>query len=148
MLHNIAFIGPSPADRDPIPAGDAAITADAAGPIAALVFKTAADPYVGKLTYLRVFSGTVKSDSHLWNANKEADERIGQLYVQKGKDQEAIGELRAGDARQYAVSLISPMLLAVIWRETFVPIGADPLDIPALARQHVALWLRGMETAA
>lgn len=61
---------------------------------------------------------------------------------------QARGELRAGDARQYAVSLISPMLLAVIWRETFVPIGADPLDIPALARQHVALWLRGMETAA
>ncbi len=96
-LHNIAFSGPSPADRDPIPAGDAQLTADPAGAPAALVFKTAADPYVGKLTYLRVISGTVKSDSHLWNANKSADERLGQLYVQKGKDQEAVPELRAGD---------------------------------------------------
>jgi AcrR family transcriptional regulator len=60
---------------------------------------------------------------------------------------QARGELKPGDARQYAVSLISPMLLAVIWRETFVPVGAEPLDIPALARQHVDLWLRGMEVA-
>jgi elongation factor G len=96
-LHNIAFSGPSPADRDPIPAGDAQLTADPAGPPAALVFKTAADPYVGRLTYLRVISGAVKSDSHLWNANKAADERLGQLYIQKGKDQEPIAELRAGD---------------------------------------------------
>ncbi|MEX0784552.1 MAG: elongation factor G [Dehalococcoidia bacterium] len=96
-LHNIAFSGPSPADRDPIPAGDTALSADPAGPVAALVFKTAADPYVGKLTYLRVVSGTVKSDSHLWNANKSGDERVGQLYIQKGKDQEAVAELRAGD---------------------------------------------------
>ncbi|HEX6032508.1 MAG TPA: elongation factor G [Tepidiformaceae bacterium] len=96
-LHNIAFSGPSPADRDPIPAGDAELTADADGPIAAHVFKTSADPYVGRLTYVRVISGTAKSDSHLWNANKQADERIGQLYVQRGKDQEAIPELRAGD---------------------------------------------------
>ncbi|MEX1104455.1 MAG: elongation factor G, partial [Dehalococcoidia bacterium] len=96
-LHNIAFSGPSPADRDPIPAGDTALSADPAGPVAALVFKTAADPYVGKLTYLRVVSGTVKSDSHLWNVNKSGDERVGQLYIQKGKDQEAVAELRAGD---------------------------------------------------
>lgn len=57
---------------------------------------------------------------------------------------QARGELRPGDARQYAVSLISPMLLGVIWRETFTPIGAAPLDIPSLAQQHVELWLRGM----
>jgi elongation factor G len=96
-LHNIAFSGPSPADRDPMPAGDSELTADPAGAPAALVFKTAADPYVGKLTYLRVISGTLKSDSHLWNANKGADERLGQLYIQKGKDQDAVAELRAGD---------------------------------------------------
>ena len=96
-LHNIAFSGPSPADRDPMPAGDTTIAADPTGPIAALVFKTAADPYVGRLTYLRVVSGTLKSDSHVWNANKSVDERLGQLYIQKGKDQSAIAELHAGD---------------------------------------------------
>lgn len=59
---------------------------------------------------------------------------------------QARGELRPGDPRQYALSLISPMLVSVIWRETFEPIGADPFDIPAVARQHVELWLRGMLT--
>jgi AcrR family transcriptional regulator len=57
---------------------------------------------------------------------------------------QARGELRAGDPRHCAISLISPMLLGVIWRETFVPVGAEPLDIRARAQQHVELWLRGM----
>lgn len=61
---------------------------------------------------------------------------------------QARGELAAGDPRHYAISLVSPMLLGVIWRETFTPIGAEPLDIPALAQQHVELWLRGMLTGA
>ncbi len=57
---------------------------------------------------------------------------------------QARGELRPGDPRQYALSLISPMLVGVIWRETFTPVGAEPFDIPALARQHAELWLRGL----
>ena len=61
---------------------------------------------------------------------------------------QARGELRPGDPRQYAISLVSPLLVGVIWRETFVSIGAEPLDISALARQHVELWLRGMQAKA
>jgi AcrR family transcriptional regulator len=57
---------------------------------------------------------------------------------------QARGELRPGDPRQYAISLIAPLLMGVLWRETFTPIGAEPFDIPALAEQHVELWLRGM----
>jgi elongation factor G len=97
VLHNIAFSGSSPADREPVAAGDASLTADPKGPPAVLVFKTAADPYVGRLTYLRVISGTVASDSHLWNANKSVDERLGTVYVQRGKDQEPVARLLAGD---------------------------------------------------
>jgi len=97
LLHNVAFSGPSPADREPIMAGETELTADPAAAPAVLIFKNAADPYVGKLTYMRVVSGVVKADSHLWNANQEVDERIGTIYVQKGKDQEAVAELRAGD---------------------------------------------------
>ncbi len=63
----------------------------------ALVFKTMADPYVGKLTYFRVFSGSIKSDSHVYNANREHDERIGQVYFLTGKNQEATPEVGAGD---------------------------------------------------
>ena len=54
--------------------------------------------------------------------------------------------VRPGDHRAFALSLISPLLLGVIWRETFVPIGAEPFDLPALARQHVQTLLAGMLT--
>lgn len=57
---------------------------------------------------------------------------------------QARGEIRPGDPRHYAVSLISPMLVGVIWRETFTPIGAEPFDLPALMEQHVETLLRGM----
>jgi elongation factor G len=97
LLHTLAAGGLSPLEREPIRAGDVALSANSAGPTAVLVFKTAADPYVGRLTYLRVMSGTVQSDSHLWNANKSADERLGTIYVQRGKEQEPIAKLSAGD---------------------------------------------------
>ena len=63
----------------------------------ALVFKTMADPYVGKLTYFRVFSGSIKSDSHVYNSTKEHDERVGQVYFLLGKSQEATSEIGPGD---------------------------------------------------
>ena len=57
---------------------------------------------------------------------------------------QARGEVRSGDPRQFAACLVAPMLLGMIWRETFVPVGADPFDLPALADQHVETMLRGM----
>lgn len=66
-------------------------------PLAALVFKTMADPYVGRLTFFRVYSGKIKSDSHVFNINKNKDERIGQLFKMKGKQQEMIKEAVAGE---------------------------------------------------
>jgi elongation factor G len=66
-------------------------------PLAALVFKTTADPYVGKLTYLRVYNGVISSNSQVYNANQGAVERIGQLYLMRGKNQEPVPEIRAGD---------------------------------------------------
>ncbi len=97
LLHNIAFSGPSPLDRDPMDAGKFQLSADPNAAPVAHVFKTAADPFVGKLTYMRVVTGTVKADSHLWNTNKQADERLGTIYVQRGKEQLAVPELKAGD---------------------------------------------------
>ena len=75
----------------------AELSADPSGPLAAQVFKTTADQFVGKLTYLRVVSGTLKADSHVWNVNHGADERIGQLFVVRGKNQEPVHQLVAGD---------------------------------------------------
>jgi len=73
------------------------IEPSADGPLAALVFKTSADPYVGKLTHFRVYIGAIKSNSQVWNATRNDAERIGQLFVLRGKNQEPVAELGAGD---------------------------------------------------
>ena len=77
--------------------GEVTLDADPDGPIAAFVWKTIADPFVGKLTYFRVYSGTFKSDTHIWNVNRNKDERAGQLYVLRGKEQIPVSEVCAGD---------------------------------------------------
>ncbi|MCX6345885.1 MAG: elongation factor G [Armatimonadetes bacterium] len=97
------FIGasvPSPAAVPPAKGmnpSEAQETRGAGDPFSALVFKTMADPYVGKLTYFRVFSGSIKSDSHVYNSTKSHDERIGQVYFLLGKTQEACPEVGPGD---------------------------------------------------
>ncbi|MDD6736349.1 MAG: elongation factor G [Clostridiales bacterium] len=63
----------------------------------AIVFKTVADPYVGKMSFFRVYSGSVKADSTLYNANKAVKERIGKLYYLCGKKQIETKEICAGD---------------------------------------------------
>tara|TARA_B100000745_G_scaffold40567_1_gene24748 strand:- start:195 stop:1856 length:1662 start_codon:yes stop_codon:yes gene_type:complete len=70
---------------------------DPTAPLAAFVFKTTADPFVGKLSVFRVYQGSVKSNSETWNSTKEQAERIGQLYLPKGKNQENVNEITAGD---------------------------------------------------
>lgn len=57
---------------------------------------------------------------------------------------QARGEVKPGDPRAYALQLVSPVLMAVLWRETFVPVGAEPFDLPAVLRQHVDTLLTGM----
>ena len=69
----------------------------AQAPLAALVFKTLADPYVGKLTYFRVFSGRMESDSRIFNSSRGEEERVGQLFFLRGKEQEPADEVPAGD---------------------------------------------------
>jgi elongation factor G len=75
----------------------AKMASDPKGTLAALVFKTSADPYVGRLTYFRVYSGAITSNSQVWNVTRGENERIGQLFVLRGKNQEAVQEIGAGD---------------------------------------------------
>ena len=56
------------------------------------------------------------------------------------------GEVRPGDPRTYSLTLLSPVLVAVLMHETFVPVGAEPFDIPALVQQHLGTVLPGMLT--
>jgi elongation factor G len=101
LLDALVRLVPSPADRDPVAAqgkdGPVALRADPGGVLAAQVFKTMADPYVGKLSYFRVYSGTLTSDSQVWNAARGKAERVGQLFLLRGKHQEPAAEVPAGD---------------------------------------------------
>jgi len=103
LMNAICSYLPSPRDRGKVKARnnqtkqDEEIEPDESAPLSALVFKTTADPYVGKLTYLRVCSGALNSDSSVWNATRNKAERIGQLYLIRGKSQEAVPQITAGD---------------------------------------------------
>ena len=87
---------PLPRERKFVVNGGAVEPSEEA-PLAALVFKTTADPYVGKLTYFRVYNGAITSNSQVYNSNREANERIGQLFIMRGKTQETVAKVQAGD---------------------------------------------------
>ncbi|HPO58347.1 MAG TPA: EF-Tu/IF-2/RF-3 family GTPase, partial [Anaerolineaceae bacterium] len=67
------------------------------GPLAAYVWKTTADPFVGKQTMFRVFSGTINSDTRVWNSKREVEERLGTIAVPRGKETIPVKTLHAGD---------------------------------------------------
>ena len=94
---------PSPGEGAPVRASDPStaeatvVEPDPDGPLAAFVFKTTADPFVGKLSFLRVYRGTLHSNSEVWNPARNQMERVGQVYVLRGKNQEQVPEIGAGD---------------------------------------------------
>ena len=89
VLDAILALAPSPLEAEnPV---------DPGGPLAVLAFKTSADPYVGKLTYLKVCSGALNSNTEVYNSVKERSERLGQLFVPMGKNQEQVASLVAGE---------------------------------------------------
>jgi elongation factor G len=102
LMDDLVLLAPSPEERGPAHGTDPDTGAETerglTDPAAsAIVWKTTADPYVGKLTYFRVMSGVVKADSHLWNSNAGRDERLGPLFYLHGKQQETTLEVPAGD---------------------------------------------------
>ena len=99
LVDAIVSYMPSPLEAPPATTedGETSLTCDPDGPLAALVFKIAADPFVGKLSYFRVYSGTLKSDSQVWNATKGEAERVSQVFELQGKTQEGVPALVAGD---------------------------------------------------
>jgi len=101
LLDAIHSYLPSPEEREVVINSDSdkqeKIEPSLDAPLATLVFKTSADPYVGKLTYLRVYTGAINSNSQVWNATRSGVERIGQLFILRGKTQEPVSQIGAGD---------------------------------------------------
>ena len=133
LLDAIVRYLPSPADEPPVKALDkggatAEVPADGDGALLVRVFKTTADPFVGRLTYLRVLSGTLHSQAHVWNTTQGEDERIGQLLLLHGKEQEPIGELKAGEIGAVAKLNVTATGDTLGAREK--PLTLPPLDFP------------------
>lgn len=97
-------------------------------PLCAQVFKTIADPYIGRLTLFRVFTGTLKADSVVYNATKEKDEKIAQIVIMTGKEQASVGELHAGDIA--AVAKLSATGTSDTLTVKANPVVLDPIEFP------------------
>ena len=103
LLDAIIQCLPSPIDRGPIKGtrpvtkGEESRQPLEGEPFSAFVFKTVADPYAGKLTIFRVWSGTLQPDSNLYNANKDTKERFGQILQLEGKNQKPMESAGPGD---------------------------------------------------
>jgi elongation factor G len=97
----ICEIGPSPLERAPVEVsagnGKVDVPADPAGQPLARVFKTIADPYVGKISLIHVLSGTLRPDATLVNSRTHAEERLHALQLLRGKEASPISEAQAGD---------------------------------------------------
>jgi elongation factor G len=126
---------PSPDQRAPVagknPKDDSevACAAGLGSPLAALVFKTVADPYAGKLTLFRVFSGALKGDSSVYNATQETSERVGQLFLPQGKKQVPVPEISAGDIGTVAKLKVTTTSDSL--SENSKPVQFDPINFPS-----------------
>lgn len=101
LLDAIVTLMPSPSEIPAVEAegkgGVETLAASDSGPLAAYVWKTTADPFVGKLTYFRVYSGVMNSDSRVWNQAKSVEERLGSLQILRGKEVLPIKTVHSGD---------------------------------------------------
>ena len=103
LLDYICHCLPSPLDRGAVvgsnpKSGELEERApDETAPFSALVFKTTSDPYTGKISIFRVYSGTLNADSTIYNPVRDCEERVGQIYELEGKKQKAIKQAVAGD---------------------------------------------------
>jgi len=97
VLDFIVDFGPSPMDYPETMTVDGQIKCDPNGPFAGFIFKTISDPYTGKITIIRVYSGLLKADSSYFNPNKDTEERIGSLFLLQGKQQVSLAEGICGD---------------------------------------------------
>lgn len=101
LLNDIIDLLPSPIQAPKRVAqgknGEEVLKPSDSEPLAAYVWKTTADPFVGKMTYFRVVSGSIQADAHVWNQNKNADERMSGLHFQRGKEVIPAKIVHAGD---------------------------------------------------
>ena len=133
LLDAVINLMPSPKDIPPVMAkgkdGEEQLTALDSGPLALYVWKTTADPFVGKLTYFRIYSGTLHGDTRIWNQNKSAEERMAGLSIMRGKETMPFKVVHSGD-----IGIVAK-LTATTTGDTLCDKG-HPLSLPMPVYPH------------
>jgi len=135
LLEDIVECFPSPDKTEPIKVTEVKTGAEKefriseSAPFSAFVFKTIADPFIGKLSLFRVMGGKVKADSTVYNSTKDKQEKLGTLYFVKGKTQTTAGEIIAGDIG--AVSKLQFTSTGDTLCDAANPIQFPKIDFPA-----------------
>lgn len=88
---------PSPLEVGDFETVGGKVKADKSAPVSAMVFKTISDPFTGKISIFRIYSGMFKPDTFYFNSSKGVEERVGGLFLLQGKTQESAGEVKPGD---------------------------------------------------
>ena len=134
LMDAIADYLPSPADMEPPQVKNlkteevSACKADPAAPFVAQVFKTVADPFVGKLSLFRIYGGTLTSDMSVFNANVGKNEKAGNLYTMMGKKQITLNKLCAGDIG--AMAKLQHTATGHTLCEAGTPVLAEEIEFP------------------
>ena len=127
LLDAILDYMPSPKEAPAVTAegkdGPVELTHSDSGPLAAYVWKTTADPFVGKQTFFKVLSGVINADSRVWNPKRNVEERLGSIGVPRGKESIGVKVVHSGDIG------IVPKLSETITGDTLCD-KAHPLTIP------------------
>ncbi len=156
LLDAIERYLPTPEEEPPVKVMDAngneaAVPPDPNGPLVLQVFKTTADPFVGRLSYFRVWSGTIRAHDHVWNAARGEEEKIGQVLMLKGKEQEPAGEIQAGEigaVAKLAVTFTGDTLSSrekaytmapLVFPEPSLPVAIEPASKADLDKLGTAL---------
>ena len=134
LLHTMLEMLPSPVESGAIEGTGAngepqARRPDPSEKLSAFVFKTIADPFVGKLSYVRVYSGTLHHTSQVWDVARKESERVGQIYFLRGKDQEIADAVVAGDLCAIPKLTVTTTNATLVERDA--PILYGPVDFPA-----------------
>ncbi len=134
ILDDVVDLLPSPVDRGEVNGIDPVHKTEVSGkpspdaPFSAFVFKTIADPHAGRLTLFRVYSGTLKADTQVYNMSRDTAERVGSLFLLQGKNQTAVPEIQAGDLG--AVAKLKETLTGETLCDKAHPIVFPPLVFP------------------
>jgi elongation factor G len=133
LLDAIVSYVQSPAERGTAAADsksgeETRVVASESAPAAAFVWKTVADPFAGRITLLRVISGTLKSDSTVHNVTRDVPERLGHLVLLQGKTQTPVPEIKAGDLG--AIAKLKDTLTSDLLADKSIGFKVQPIKFP------------------